>query len=110
MKTVDQLYQCHIAGQNSGIWTVQCYLQIFHQQSGQQIVIVSDMSCETGWFIPYKLEQLASQILKEFQLNPDRLVWIEHDLFYAGQSSCTKFSQVLFQWKDGKATNPQWYL
>jgi hypothetical protein len=109
MKTVDQLYQCNVLGQNAGIWTLRCHLRIVQQHSGQQIVILSDMGCETGWFIPYKLEQLATQIVQEFQLNPDRLVWIEHDLFYASRLSCTKFSQILFHWQNGRATNPQWY-
>ncbi|HEY9644264.1 MAG TPA: hypothetical protein V6C57_27465 [Coleofasciculaceae cyanobacterium] len=109
MKIVDQAYQCNVPGENSATWTIRCHLRIFQQHSGQQIVIMSDLGCETSWFIPYKLEQLATQIVKEFQLNPDRLVWIEHDLFYAGRSSGTKFSQVLFQWKAGKAINPQWY-
>ncbi|MBM0743988.1 hypothetical protein JOY44_20590 [Phormidium sp. CLA17] len=108
MKIVDQSYQCVVPGQNFGTWHLRCYLQIFRSKRGQDIVVVSDMGCETGWFFPYKIEQLAIQIVQKFQLNPDRLVWIEHCPADIDRPKCSGFSQVSFQWKAGKATNPQW--
>ncbi|CAN1212258.1 Thioesterase [Tumidithrix helvetica PCC 7403] len=109
MKIVDRPYQCNVLGETFGLWQLQCHLRIFRMHSGQHVVVVSDRNCEIGWFIPYKLEQLATRIVQEFQLNPDRLVWIEHDLDYANRQICTEFSQVLFQWNDGKASDPQWH-
>lgn len=108
MKIVEQPYQCTVPGENFGIWQLQCYLQIFDAKHGQQIVIVSDMGCETGWFFPYKIEQLANKIVQKFQLERDRLIWIEHCPADTSRPKCSGFSQVSFQWHEGKAANPQW--
>ncbi|KGF72208.1 hypothetical protein DO97_11195 [Neosynechococcus sphagnicola sy1] len=108
MRIVDQLYQCNVPGQDGYVWQLHCHLRIFQQHPGHKIVMVSDRGCETGWFIPYKLEQLATRIVQDFQLNPDRLTWIEHDPNDGSRQDCIEFSQVVFQWQDGKATDPQW--
>jgi hypothetical protein len=109
MKIVDQSYQCTVPGQDFGTWQLHCYLQIFHSSLGQHIVMVSDMGCETGWFFPYKIEQLANQIVQKFQLDCDRLIWIEHCPSDTSRPKYNGFSQVSFQWQAGKATNPQWH-
>lgn len=108
MKIVDQPYQCTVSGGNFGTWQLQCYLQIFDSTPGQQIVVVSDIGCKTGWFFSYKIEQLANQIVQKFQLERDRLVWIEHCPADIRRPKCSGFSQVSFQWQGGKAINPQW--
>jgi hypothetical protein len=108
MKIVDCFYQCNVLGQTFGLWQLQCHLRIFRLNSGQHVVIVADRNCEVGWFIPHKLEQLATQIVQEFELNTDRLIWIEHDLDYVNRQVGSEFSQVLFTWNQNKAFEPQW--
>jgi hypothetical protein len=108
MKNIDRLYQCHVIGQESALWQLQCHLRIIYQQFGQQIAIVSPQNCEIGWFIPSKTAKLATQIVREFQLNPDRLVWIEHDPNYVSRQICTEYSEVTFEWDHAIASNPQW--
>jgi hypothetical protein len=109
MKNINLFYQCHVTGQNSAIWQLQCHLRIIYQQFGQQIVIVSPQNCEIGWFIPSQIEKLATQIIQDFQLNPNRLTWIEHDPNYASRQICSEYSEVTFQWKQAIiATNPHW--
>jgi len=119
MGNIDRFYQCSVAGQSylspkdTTIWQLRCHLRIFFHNSGEQIVLISDLGCEISWFVPHRLELLATQIVKDLQLDADRLIWIEHDP--AGTEMLDKtplgieLSQVIFQWQDGKATNPQWY-
>ncbi len=119
MKNVDQFYQCsvtapsYLPGEETVIWQLRCYVQIFFRSSGEQIVLISDLGCEMSWFVPQRLELLATQIAKEFKLDTDRLIWIEHDPAGIGtldsSNLSTELSQVLFQWQAGKASNPQWY-
>jgi hypothetical protein len=108
MKNINLFYQCHVAGQDSEVWQLQCHLRIIYQSFGQQIVIVSPQNCEIGWFMPSQTEKLATQIIRDFQLNPSRLTWIEHDQNYASRESCTEYSEITFQWKQAIATNPHW--
>jgi hypothetical protein len=108
MKIVDQIYQCTVPGQDFGTWQLRCYLRIFQSKFEQHIVVVSDTSCETGWFFPYKIEQLAIRIVQKFQLNSDRLIWIEHCPADICRPKSSGFSQVFFEWEDGQAKNPQW--
>jgi len=107
MKKFDLFYQCHVTGQESSIWQLQCHLRII-QQFGRQIAIASPQNCEIGWFIPAQLEKLVTQIVQDFELNPDLLTWIEHDSNYASRKTGSEYSEVEFQWHQGIATNPQW--
>ena len=108
MKDIDRLYQCHVVGQESSLWQLQCHLRIIYQQFGQQIAIVSPQNCEIGWFITSKTAKLATQIVREFQLNPERIVWIEQDPNYARRAICSEYSEVTFDWNHAIASNPQW--
>jgi hypothetical protein len=105
---IDQLYRCIVSGQVFGGWKLRCHLRIYFPHPEQQTVLISDMGCETGWFIPYKVEQLANHIVKEFQLDPAALVWIEHYSPNVKKPTCSEFSQVTFDWKQRKASNPRW--
>ena len=109
MKNINLFYQCHVSGQDSTIWQLQCHLRIIYHQFGQQIVIVSPQNCEIGWFIPSQIEKLATQIIQDFQLNPNRLTWIEHDHNYDSRQICTEYSEVTFKWQQLNATNAQWH-
>jgi len=114
MKTIDQTYYCQLPGQMSGTWQLQCHLCIFQSRSEVQTVtstdtvMITDMGFEMGWFIPYLIETLVNQIVSEFDLNPEKLVWIEHYSSDYRELNATDFSQVTFDWQNGKATNPQW--
>ncbi|MBD2463465.1 hypothetical protein H6G89_20895 [Oscillatoria sp. FACHB-1407] len=108
MKIFDQIYHCQIPGQVFGVWKLQCRLRILQPHSEVQTVIVTDMGLEMGWFIPYLVEKLADQIVTEFNLDPARLIWIEHYTPDFKKPSCADFSQVTFDWHNGQATNPQW--
>lgn len=107
MQQFNMFYQCHVTNQESGIWQLQCHLQIISLFE-QQILIVSPQNCEIGWFINSQIEQLATQIVRDFALDPICLTWIEHDAHYASRAIATKYSEIEFQWKAGVAKYPKW--
>jgi hypothetical protein len=109
MNIVDQIYQCQMPGQVFGIWQLQCHLQIFQSRAGIQTVIITDMGFEMGWFIPYVVENLIDQIVREFNLNPTQVVWIEHYTPGFRKPSCADFNQVTFEWNNGQAKHPTWH-
>lgn len=108
MKTVDQIYSCEMPGQVFGTWQVQCRIRIFQPHVEVQTVMVTDMGFEMGWFIPYLIEKLVDQVVNEFCLDPAKLVWIECYTPALNKPGCADFSQVILEWHNGKAQNPQW--
>jgi hypothetical protein len=110
MKSIDQLYCCHVPGQEFGIWKIRCRVRIFYPHPEVQTVIVTDMGFKSGWFVPCKVEALATLIVEEFGLNPDLVIWIEHYSRQFKQPSCPDFSEVTFDWSTGKAANPEWQV
>lgn len=108
MKIADQIYHCQMPGQVFGVWQLQCHLRIFQPHSEVQTVMVTDMGLNMGWFIPYLVEQLIDQIVREFHLDLAKLIWIEHYTPAFKKPRCADFSEVTFDWHDGQATNPKW--
>ncbi|GAB4375814.1 MAG: hypothetical protein Kow00121_22000 [Elainellaceae cyanobacterium] len=108
MKLIDQIYYCQLPGQVFGVWQLQCHLRIFQPHAEVQTVLITNMGFEMGWFIPYVIERLIDQIVKEFLLDPAKVIWIEHYTAAFRKPNCADFSQVTFDWFNGKATNPQW--
>lgn len=108
MPAIDQIYQCRMPGQDSGIWQVKCHLQIFQSGPHQQTVMLTDMGFEFGWFIPYVTAELATQIVREFDLDPAKLLWIEHYTPRLRRLTSADFSQLTFDWHNKQATNPRW--
>jgi hypothetical protein len=110
MKTIDQIYHCQIPSQLSGFWQLQCHLRIFqpYKYKEVQIVTLDSMGFEINWFIPYILEQLVERIVSEFHLDPAKLIWVESYAPHCDQPTYADCSQINFDWKNEKATNPQW--
>jgi len=107
MKIVDRIYTCQMPGQVFGLWELQCHLRIFCPHPEVQTVIITDMGWKMHRFIPYKVEVLANHILKEFHLDPVKLIWIEHYTSNFRRPTCAPFSQITFTWQDGLATYPR---
>lgn len=108
MKITDQIYHCQLPGQVFGVWQLQCHLRIYQPHTEVQTVIITDLGLEMNWFIPYRVEDLIDQVVKEFHLDPAKLIWIEHYSPGFRKPTCANFSQITFEWQDGRATNPQW--
>ena len=108
MKTIDQFYTCQMPDPASGTWQLHCHLRIFQARTHVHTVMIADMGFEIGWFNPCVVEKLVDQVVQEFHLDPAKLIWLEH---YASDDRALNpapFSQVAFEWQNGKATNPQW--
>jgi hypothetical protein len=108
MKITDQFYTCQMPGQGSSIWQLHCHLRIFRAHTNVHTVVISDMGFEIGWFNPVVIEKLVDQVVQEFHLDPANLVWLEHYASDERSLNDADFSQVAFEWQNGKATNPQW--
>lgn len=108
MQIIDQIYHYQMPSKSFGIWHLQCRLRIFQPHPDVQTVMITDMGFELGWFIPYLVETLVEQVVDEFQLDPSKLVWIEHYTPASRKPTCADFSQVIFEWQNGKAKNPNW--
>ncbi|MEY2977731.1 MAG: hypothetical protein RLZZ435_1870 [Cyanobacteriota bacterium] len=70
------------------------------------------MGFEMGWFIPNLMETLVNSVVREFNIDPQSLVWLEHypvgDPQYYQELTSTGFSLVNFEWQSGLATKPNW--
>ena len=108
MKTIDQFYTCQMSGEVSGTWQLQCRLRIFQARTNVNTVLITDTGFEIGWFNPFVVEKLVDQIVQEFHLNPAKLVWLEHYGSDDRELGAAGFSQVVFEWQNGKAMKPQW--
>jgi len=108
MKIVDQIYNCQMPGEVFGLWQLQCHLRIFKPHPEVQTVVITNMGFEMGWFIPYVVERLIERIIQEFQLNPQSVTWIEHYTPSFRKPTCADFSQVVFDWQNGRVFNPHW--
>jgi len=108
LKIADQTYHCQMLAESSSIWHIQCHLQILQPHAEVQTVILTDMGFEVGWFIPHLLERLAEQIVRDFRLDPNKVIWLEHYTAEHGKTDSADYSQVTFEWHNGHAANPQW--
>ncbi|XGW00130.1 MAG: hypothetical protein ACAF41_14490 [Leptolyngbya sp. BL-A-14] len=114
MKIIDQFYTCKMPGPGSCTWQLHCHLRIFRARTNVHTVMIADTGFEIGWFNPDVIERLVNQVVHEFELDPAKLVWLEYypsndrTSTPAYRTSTPTFSQVAFEWQNGKATNPQW--
>jgi hypothetical protein len=118
MKIIDQNYRFHLQSSLAADWFLDCHLQIFHCSNQSQtvlakyIVLVTGMGFEMGWFIPNLLESLVNEVVHQFKLDPQNLVWVEYypldDPKYHQDLNSTGFSLVKFNWEVGKLRDPHW--
>ncbi|MTJ11143.1 hypothetical protein FJR11_00725 [Anabaena sp. UHCC 0187] len=73
-----------------------------------QIVIFSKIKAKTGFLTMQDVQNLANLVVQEFELNPNFVVWIEHDFSQCEDLSAAAFSLVTFDWYHGQAVNPRW--
>lgn len=106
MQVIDQNYSCQISSLMLGSQQLQCRLRIFQPAPEVQTILLSEVSSAIRWSIPYLLEQIINQIMREFQLEPDRSIWIEQSSMAEDQPICSAFNHITFEWCDGRATYP----
>lgn len=77
----------------------------FYQHDGQQVVVATELSDNPGMSVTNAAEDIATQLVAQYGLDVDRLVWIEH-YWYPDEGH--SFDQVRFTWDNGKASQPRW--
>ncbi|MTJ46636.1 hypothetical protein [Dolichospermum sp. UHCC 0259] len=82
-------------------------LRIYSPYPQLQIVIFSKIRAKTGFLTIKEIENLATLVVKEFALNINSVVWIEHD-FSQCDLSAAAFSLITFDWDYRQAANPSW--
>lgn len=107
-RKIEQSYECEVGGQVFGTWRMRCQLSIYFPHLEQQTVIVSQAQFEAGLFIPYRAEDLATQVVRQFGLNPAIVTWIEHYSDLCPRPTIADFNLVIFGWKDKQAFFPVW--
>lgn len=121
MVVYDDIYRWKGWGGKLGLASGSCRLRIFDlKMEGQKgliiirpiIIIVSDIPNNT-MSVRSCAAHIATMVVKEFNIDPQRMIWIE----YYPQSEYGKrvirtiqerFDSVEFTWKGDKAINPRW--
>jgi len=74
------------------------------------IVMVTEIEDNEGTSITNMAERLATQIIREFNIRPEKLIWIEH---YPERGSkydpfLESFDLVSFEWTGKEYCRPSW--
>jgi hypothetical protein len=81
-----------------------CRVRIYEHE-GQQVVVATEMEGNPGMSVTNAAEDIATQLAAAYNLEVDRLIWIEH---YCYPDEGHIFDLVRFTWEGGKASDPQW--
>lgn len=104
MKKIDQVYSCKLPGQVFGVWNFRGQLRIYEPHPEQQTILISNFLLENGWFVPFQVECLATLIVKEFHLNPEIVVFVEHYSKKHKKNPSGEFRLISFNWQGERAT------
>ena len=101
LEMIDQIY--HYKGYYD--CPSQCRLQV-----NGNVVIVTDLDGDTGTSITNMAEHLATQVINEFGIKPENLVWIEHypERGHPLDRFPENFDLVTFTWDGQRFRKPVW--
>lgn len=97
---VDEKHQYNSSGQCNCV----CRVRIIPGLE-MDLIVCSELPENAGTSITNKACQLAQEIVAKYNLNPDKIVWIEH---YANPNEPQDFSLVELSWTGHKFTRPIW--
>lgn len=110
-----------ICGNDAGVVakgsTMECPFRLCSPHPAIQVVILSNRDASPDRRIPPRMIYMANQAVREFELNPSQVVWIEHCSSEGSIPSSKGFNLIHFDWQAGQATSPHrspiyedWYL
>ncbi len=108
MQFFDAFYCCPMLDRGRGKWQLQCYLSMFSTSYEACIVFIKNLAPEIGWFKPFILEELVTNIVQNFDLEPDKVIWIHQSERGELQKPLSRYYQIHFTWAGTQALNPQW--
>lgn len=84
-------------------------LKIFRTPE-KDVVIATELRDDPEKSTSNTADKLATQVIDKFEINPERLLWIEHYPTLILDSSVKKerFDTVKLQWNGKKFSNPEW--
>ena len=88
-----------------------CGLRFYTAPTGETVVVAIELSHNEGTSITNMAEQLATQVCRDFSLDPQRLLWIENytDLIDGpAERTPDSFDLVSFEWSGEAFSNPKW--
>ena len=73
------------------------------------MVIATELEDNPGTTITNYADQLATQIIMEFNIEPDSLIWIEHYPARPEIGEHETYDLISFKWNGTRYINPEWY-
>jgi len=89
-----------------------CSIEIYRGKS--DLAIVTELSNNPGNSICNAFEELFLQVVKGYDLRPDKLLWIEHWGVWKVSEGADydreeeEWVKVIFDWDGRRACNPRW--
>jgi hypothetical protein len=86
-----------------------CHLRVL-QWEKETIVIATELAVNPGKSVTNAAEEIATQVIHQFQLDPLRTRFIERytkDSYEVSDFEGT-FDEVTFTWRENRASNPRW--
>lgn len=91
-----------------------CGLRIV-RDGEQTIVVLTELPENRGMSVTNAAEEIATQVRREFGLDPDQTLWIEHypeqQVAYHGRPLREKatYDEIIYTWDDYQASEPEWH-
>lgn len=117
MKTLDTHYGFIAA---NGVDSA-CRLRIFEAPAAQWLILVTELNKNPGMSVTNAAETIATEVCREYKLQPEDCVFVEHydfrdrELVGAGTGYVDvllpkdeTFDLVVFSWSERRASSPIW--
>jgi hypothetical protein len=94
-------------------YVAECGLEI-HRGKNSTIVIITELPDNPGMSICNAFEDLFLQVVEAYNLDPERIMWIEHwEIWKVSEGAPydreeEDWHRVEFDWDGDRATNPRW--
>ncbi|MDQ4074920.1 MAG: hypothetical protein M3220_01600 [Chloroflexota bacterium] len=81
-----------------------CRIRIFPLED-KTVVVATELPDNRGMPITHAAEELATQVIRRFNIDPGCLIWIEHYPIAVGGE---RFDEVDFTWNGERFHSPAW--
>jgi len=90
-----------------------CGLRIV-RDGEQTVVVLTELPDNPGMSVTNAAEEIATQVRREFGLDPDQTRWIEHypkwqhHIHRQLHTESSIYDEIIYTWIDYEATQPEW--
>lgn len=97
----------------SNNFPAKCGIEVYRGRDSA-LVIVTELPDNPGMSICNAFEELILQVSSAYELDPSRLLWIEHWEAWKSSEGAPydreeeEWSRVTFDWDGERASNPRW--